>query len=54
MGGRRAALSHLSDDFATRTIAADANDGEGGLRPYTTLIDELPASSALRHGAGYT
>jgi iron complex outermembrane receptor protein len=30
-----------SDDFSI-VIAADANDGEGGLRPYTTLIDELP------------
>jgi iron complex outermembrane receptor protein len=29
-----------SDDFSI-IIAADANDGKGGLRPYTTLIDEL-------------
>ena len=40
-------------DSVSVTIAADANDGEGGLRPYTTLIDELPAGSALRT-AGYT
>lgn len=40
-------------DKVTVTVAADANDGEGGLRPYTTLIDELPATSALRD-AGYT
>lgn len=48
----RIAFRYESDDVAI-TIAADANDGEGGLRPYTTLIDELPASSALRM-AGYT
>ena len=29
-----------SDDFSI-VIAADTNDGKGGLRPYTTLIDEL-------------
>ncbi|MGB5624681.1 MAG: TonB-dependent receptor plug domain-containing protein [Woeseiaceae bacterium] len=40
-------------DKVTVTVAADTNDGEGGLRPYTTLIDELPATSALR-AAGYT
>lgn len=40
-------------DNGSVTIAADMNDGEGGLRPYTTLIDELPAGSALRT-AGYT
>ena len=39
-----------SDDFSI-VIAADMNDGEGGLRPYTTLIDELP-NGAL-YGAGY-
>ena len=32
-----------SDDFSL-VVAADANDGEGGLRPYTTLIDELGAN----------
>jgi len=30
-----------SDDFSI-VIAADANEGKGGLRPYTTLIDEAP------------
>jgi len=30
-----------SDDFSL-LISADANDGKGGLRPYTTLIDEAP------------
>ncbi len=40
--GRVALRFTLSPD-ATLTLAADANDGEGGLRPYTTLIDELGA-----------
>ena len=31
-----------SDDFSL-VVTADMNDGEGGLRPYTTLIDELGA-----------
>ncbi len=30
-----------SDDFSI-VFSADANDGKGGLRPYTTLIDEAP------------
>ncbi|MEO1246548.1 MAG: TonB-dependent receptor [Pseudomonadota bacterium] len=50
--GRLALRFDLSED-ATITVALDANDGEGGLRPYTTLIDELPPSSALRQ-AGFT
>ncbi|MEO1201133.1 MAG: TonB-dependent receptor [Pseudomonadota bacterium] len=50
--GRLALRFDLAEN-ATLTIAADANDGEGGLRPYTTLIDELPESSALRQ-EGYT
>lgn len=34
-------------DFSL-VVTADANDGKGGLRPYTTLIDEVP------NGAYYT
>lgn len=34
-------------DFSL-VVTADANDGKGGLRPYTTLIDEVPT------GAYYT
>ncbi len=34
------------------TITADANDGKGGLRPYTTLIDELPLGGVAQ--AGFT
>ena len=39
--GRVAVRLEPRDDF-TLTVALDANDGKGGLRPYTTLIDELP------------
>lgn len=39
-----------SDDFSL-LIVADANDGDNGLRPYTTLIDELPNGAV--YGAGY-
>jgi iron complex outermembrane receptor protein len=48
--GRLALRFQLSED-ATLTIVGDANDGEGGLRPYTTLIDELPNGAV--YGAGY-
>jgi iron complex outermembrane receptor protein len=37
-------------DNAALTIAADANDGKGGLRPYTTLIDELPNGAVFQAG----
>ncbi len=38
------------DDFSL-TITADGADGDGGLRPYTTLIDELP--NGLLYSLGY-
>jgi iron complex outermembrane receptor protein len=41
--GRVALRLELRDDVSL-TIALDANDGKGGLRPYTTLFDELPNS----------
>jgi len=47
--GRIAFRVDLSDD-ATVTLAADANNGEGGLRPYTTLIDELPNGAVYQAG----
>ena len=47
----RAALRIAPSDTFSIVIAADANDGEGGLRPYTTLIDELPNGAV--YGAGY-
>jgi iron complex outermembrane receptor protein len=40
--GRLAYRYAPSDDFSIQ-IVADANNGKGGLRPYTTLIDELGA-----------
>ena len=33
------------------TLAADANDGNNGLNPYSTLIDEVPGGRV--HAAGY-
>jgi len=39
--GRLALKWQPNDDFSL-LLAVDANDGKGGLRPYTTLIDELP------------
>ena len=33
------------------TLAADANDGDNGLNPYTTLIDEVPGGAVF--AAGY-
>ncbi|MDA0679718.1 MAG: TonB-dependent receptor, partial [Proteobacteria bacterium] len=39
--GRIALRLEPRDDLSL-TIAYDANDSNGGLRPYTTLIDELP------------
>ncbi|HKJ20589.1 MAG TPA: TonB-dependent receptor, partial [Woeseiaceae bacterium] len=39
----RLAMRYEPNDDFSLVITADANDGEGGLRPYTTLIDELGA-----------
>lgn len=42
-----------NDDF-NLVLTADANDGEGGLRPYTVLIDEVPTGAyytGMRFGA---
>jgi len=47
----RAALKYQPGDNFRLVIAADANDAEGGLRPYTTLIDELPNGAVF--GAGF-
>lgn len=43
----RGALAWRPTPAFTLTIAADGNDGDNGLNPYTTLIDEFP------HGAVY-
>lgn len=39
-----------TDDFSM-TFTYDKNDGEGGLRPYTTLIDEVPTGLLYATGA---
>jgi iron complex outermembrane receptor protein len=39
-----------SDRFAL-VVSGDANQGDGGLRPYTTLIDQVPNGAVF--GAGY-
>ena len=47
----RLAMRYAPNDDFSLVITADANDGEGGLRPYTTLIDEIPNGAV--YGAGY-
>lgn len=43
-----------SDDFSI-VFSADANEGKGGLRPYTTLIDEAPLGAfSLFTNFGFT
>ncbi len=39
----RLAMRYAPSDEFSVVITADANDADGGLRPYTTLIDELGA-----------
>ncbi len=46
---RLAAKWDVSDDFSL-LFTYDKNDGEGGLRPYDTLIDEVP--TGLLYGTG--
>ena len=38
-----------TDDFSLR-LTADGNDGDNGLRPYDTLIDELPNGAVFQAG----
>ncbi len=38
-----------TDDFSLR-VTADGNDGDNGLRPYTTLIDVLPNGGVFQAG----
>lgn len=42
--GRLSVKYDHSDDFSL-VFTADMNDGEGGLRPYQTLIDEVPTGA---------
>ncbi len=48
----RAAARFEPNDDVTLTLVFDGNDAEGGLRPYTTLIDEVPNGAVA--GAGFT
>jgi iron complex outermembrane receptor protein len=47
--GRVAAKWDVSEDFSL-LFAYDTNDGESGLRPYTTLIDEVPGGGLYGFG----
>ncbi|MBU3004878.1 TonB-dependent receptor [Paraglaciecola arctica] len=59
VGETKDLYTRLSVKYAPNTdfslvLTADANDGEGGLRPYTTLIDEVPTGAyytGMRFGA---
>jgi iron complex outermembrane receptor protein len=47
----RIALQWNVSDALSLLLVADGNDGDNGLRPYTTLIDELPNGGVF--GAGF-
>ena len=47
----RVALAWRPSPTFSLTLAADANDGDNGLNPYTTLIDEVPGGAVF--AAGY-
>ncbi|OHU87427.1 MULTISPECIES: TonB-dependent receptor [Pseudoalteromonas] len=47
--GRVSVKYNASEDLRL-VFTADANDGEGGTRPYTTLIDELPNGRLYQNG----
>jgi iron complex outermembrane receptor protein len=47
----RVALSWSPSEDFSLLFVADGNKGDNGLRPYTTLIDELPNGAV--YGAGY-
>lgn len=49
LSGRVALRYAPSDDFSL-LLAADGNDGKNGLRPYTTLIDEVPNGAVYQAG----
>ena len=48
--GRVAAKWDPTEDFSV-LVTYDKNDGEGGLRPYSTLIDEVPTGLLYGFGA---
>jgi iron complex outermembrane receptor protein len=47
----RVAVKWTPNERFSLLLAADANDGDNGLRPYTTLIDEVPNGGV--YGAGF-
>ena len=47
----RLAVMWTPSDRVSFLLAADGNDGRGGMNPYTTLIDEVPNGAV--YGAGY-
>lgn len=49
IAARLALLWQPSADFSL-LLTADGNDGENGLRPYTTLIDEVPNGGLFQAG----
>jgi iron complex outermembrane receptor protein len=46
----RVALQWEPSDNLSFLVTADGNDGDNGLRPYDTLIDELPNGAAFQAG----
>jgi iron complex outermembrane receptor protein len=46
----RVALKWEPNDRFSLLLAADGNDGQNGLRPYTTLIDEIPTGAPYQAG----
>jgi iron complex outermembrane receptor protein len=50
ISGRIGVMWSPSERFSL-LVTGDANQGDGGLRPYTTLIDEVPNGAV--YGAGY-
>lgn len=49
LSGRFAVKFQPNDDFSL-LLAVDGNNGRGGLRPYTTLIDEVPNGAVYKAG----
>ncbi len=49
LSGRFAVKFQPNDDFSL-LIAVDGNNGRGALRPYTTLIDEVPNGAVYQAG----
>ena len=47
----RVVVAWEPNDDLSLVFAVDGNDGDNGMNPYTTLIDELPAGAVF--GAGY-